>query len=258
MKNILSIAVLTFLAVKATAANETKLTFDNTQAWGVHEKHFLDTWQPKYIKRSSVNDSLKSFPKPPAHDSEAGKREMAYLLSLQKLRSPETEAIIEREKHVCGFWLSDYRMGLNESLDQLILDAYFDSRLWGFAGKHHFDRVRPSFLDSALKPSIANPPHPAYPSNHTFQAIVMAQILGKVFPEKSAEFMQDALNIARNREIAGVHYPSDTEASIVMAKEFLELLFANKSIQNQLNLVTKAQKTTNWRKAADTKDYKTA
>ena len=68
--------------------------------------------------------------------------------------------------------------------------------------------------------------------------------------------MQDALNIARNREIAGVHYPSDTEASIVMAKEFLELLFANKSFQNQLNLVTKAQKNTNWRKAADTKDYK--
>ncbi|NRA63769.1 MAG: hypothetical protein HRU19_04760 [Pseudobacteriovorax sp.] len=49
-----------------------------------------------------------------------------------------------------------------------------------------------------------------------------------------------------------------TFQAIVMAKEFLELLFANKSIQNQLNLVTKAQKTTNWRKAADTKDYKTA
>ena len=252
----LLLALLITTPVLAGTKIETKdLTFANTQTWGEHEAWFLKTWTPKYVGLKAFKSMLGDFPEPPALGSDAAKREIRYLLSLQNLRSKATEAVIEREKHVCGFWLDRYRLGLNTKLDSLILDAYFDSRLWGFAGKKYYNRVRPSFVSTKLKPSIDNPPHPAYPSNHTFQAIIMARILGEVFPASAHGFLESALNIARNREIAGVHYPSDTEASIVLADRFLSELWAVKTFQNALAEVKKTASSSQWRKRSDQADY---
>jgi hypothetical protein len=108
----------------------------------------------------------------------------------------------------------------------------------GFAGQHFKqvnDRRRPSHVAPALKPPIDVPGHGSYPSNHAAQAFLVMDALGAVFGTKkgAAERAQNAAmpavralaaRIAVNREIAGVHYPSDTEAGRELARKLLPIL----------------------------------
>jgi membrane-associated phospholipid phosphatase len=111
------------------------------------------------------------------------------------------------------------------------LVALFVAMNW----KSQFKRPRASQLCPALLPPIAVPGHASYPSGHSTQAHLMALCIGEVFaglPSTQQPLMQPiqddlwvlADRIARNREIAGLHYPSDTAAGIVLANQILPLL----------------------------------
>lgn len=94
----------------------------------------------------------------------------------------------------------------------------FDVSSIGMTLKRKFDRVRPSYLDSRIVPAIAVPEHAAYPSNHSLEAHFLALVLGELYPLQKAEFWKAADAIALNREIAGVHYRSDSQAGADMAR----------------------------------------
>ena len=83
---------------------------------------------------------------------------------------------------------------------------------YAYLAKKHFDRVRPSFLDEQITPCIPVPGHPAYPSGHATEAFSVALVLGHVEPVHAQAYLRVASTIAHNREIAGVHYRSDTLA----------------------------------------------
>jgi membrane-associated phospholipid phosphatase len=111
------------------------------------------------------------------------------------------------------------------------LVALFVAMNW----KSQFSRPRPSQLCPALLPPIAVPGHASYPSGHSTQAHLMALCMGEIFallPAAQQPLMQPiqadlwvlADRIARNREIAGLHYPSDSAAGVVLANQILPLL----------------------------------
>nr|WP_294552717.1 phosphatase PAP2 family protein [uncultured Rhodopila sp.] len=87
-----------------------------------------------------------------------------------------------------------------------------------------YQRPRPTQLCPALLPPIAVPGHAAYPSGHSTQAHLIASVLAQVFLEVpgaaplNADLTALADRIARNREIAGVHYPSDSAAGVKLAE----------------------------------------
>lgn len=89
--------------------------------------------------------------------------------------------------------------------------------------KNLYSRPRPSQLCPALLPPIEIPGHASFPSGHSTQAHLMALCTNDVFnglPQQST--MVDDLwtladCIARNREIAGLHYPSDSDAGEAIA-----------------------------------------
>ena len=97
--------------------------------------------------------------------------------------------------------------------------------------KNLYNRPRPSTLCPALLPPIAVPGHPAFPSGHSTQAHLMALCLNAVIADKPCppggdNPMNEVLTaladrIAYNREIAGLHYPSDSAAG----KELAGLMF---------------------------------
>ncbi|WP_146217116.1 phosphatase PAP2 family protein [Falsiroseomonas bella] len=93
------------------------------------------------------------------------------------------------------------------------------------------DRPRPSQVCAALRPAIEVPGHAAYPSGHATQAFLMAHVARAVLqgsPWEKAQEAVDALaaRIARNREIAGVHYRSDTEVGRELAEALRKALVA--------------------------------
>ena len=113
-----------------------------------------------------------------------------------------------------------------------------------YVAKKYYDRVRPSILaqelfeqdiiDSTLTTTIDIPGHPAYPSGHATQATFIAELLSYFDPIHRECYQRMADEIARNREVAGVHYRSDTLAGYQLGK-----FLAKKMIQN--NQVIKAK-----------------
>ena len=87
--------------------------------------------------------------------------------------------------------------------------------------------MRPSVLEPDIEPIIDVPPHPAYPSGHSTQLYFFAYVLSELVPSEREGFLEKAARVAKNREIAGVHYPSDTEAGRMLARQFVDLLFQN-------------------------------
>ena len=84
---------------------------------------------------------------------------------------------------------------------------------------------------------IPTPPHASYPSNHALQSQLVALALTALFTDaavrKAVGGVLDALadRIAANREVAGVHFQSDTRAGQKLAADILPLLRATKTYQ---------------------------
>lgn len=83
--------------------------------------------------------------------------------------------------------------------------------------KNYFDRARPFdiardygidlghiYLKSAQTPS--------YPSGHATQGMLLALVLGKMYPQLASKLLQVAKNMGLSRKLAKVHYESDIKA----------------------------------------------
>ncbi len=96
--------------------------------------------------------------------------------------------------------------------------------------KGQYKRPRPSMLRPALMPPIVVPGHASFPSGHATQAHLMALCMEDVLAGKphlaavKNNMKALAVRIARNREIAGLHYPSDSEAGMDLAVQIKPLL----------------------------------
>ena len=96
-----------------------------------------------------------------------------------------------------------------------------------FKGVHN--RPRPSHVCPALLPPLEVPGHASFPSGHATQAHLFARCAKDMLPVGQQTGMGIVLNalaarIARNREIAGLHYKSDTLAGEYLAGEIHKVL----------------------------------
>ena len=109
--------------------------------------------------------------------------------------------------------------------------------------KRIFARPRPSRLDPALVPPIEVPGHGSYPSGHACEAMLVALILEQVLPEQiipadaeTGPLRLMARRIARNREVLGLHYPSDTRCGFRIAARCLPLFLACPTVRGMPEL----------------------
>lgn len=63
---------------------------------------------------------------------------------------------------------------------------------------------------------------PSFPSGHSAQAQLIANVLSDKFPIHSSEFYQAAQNISDSRLVARVHYKSDSDAGLKLGNELYE------------------------------------
>ena len=116
--------------------------------------------------------------------------------------------------------------------------VYRDLGVVCFTFKLRYNRVRPSILAANMgrevKTVVAIPGHPAYPSGHATGAFTIAYILQELDPNNAETYREDALRIAQNREVGGLHYPSDTKAGRILARQIADSLLANPRFQQLL------------------------
>jgi membrane-associated phospholipid phosphatase len=84
--------------------------------------------------------------------------------------------------------------------------------------KLKFKRGRPQQVFPGLVPLVPSPWHASYPSGHSLQSQLTALSLGEVMPGAKDALIALAKRIGENREVAGVHYPSDTVAGRKIAE----------------------------------------
>ena len=229
------------LSGSASSREAEPLWFSTTQRW--------DPLPLSFLKKAPVIlpkdwETTIVLPVPPNHRSARTLVEIEYLVGLQATRTPADEARISGEADGNGWVFGKHRFADLLAGDKgpkskdLVIAAMEDLSPVIFKMKKKYDRVRPSFLDPRLKPAMKVPDHPAYPSGHAAQALFMAYLLAELDPSNRDVYLADAIAIAKRRELAGVHYPSDTAAGGLLARQMLDALLAQKQFQK---LVEKAR-----------------
>ena len=193
---------------------------------------------------------LPSFIKCPANSSDETKADLDYLLTLQNKR---TTADTTRAQYIAniGSWPNiinptdpDFLENRNQlfyiassvgswfnpesfpATTQLLMNCIQDIRVTEFRLKRYFKRPRPYHLEPKLKP-LTRINSPSFASGHTLWAFSEAFLFSELIPEKRGSFIVRAEEVRWSREIMGIHYPSDNEASRVIAWNLMNDWFKN-------------------------------
>jgi acid phosphatase (class A) len=214
---------------------------------------------PYYLE----NITLKDFqiPEPPANSSAQTRAELNYLLLLQQQR---TQNDIDNSLWMAGIYYNIrtkpedssytyYRQNLFHigrsvgswfNPQNLPVTADFMARVWHDASyfiwgfKYKYLRVRPYVLEESLH-NLEETNWAAYPSGHAANSYINAYLYQELAPEFTDVFLKDAYDMAHSREIIGVHYPSDSEASRMLARQFVNKLFENEKFLRDFEQVKK-------------------
>lgn len=103
------------------------------------------------------------------------------------------------------------------------------------ADKKFWHTRRPYLTDPRVK-LMVDPidASPAYPSGHTAQSRVLAEVLGMLVPNRLPALRARADAVARHRVEAGVHYPVDLDGGRMLAMLIVGAMLANDDFQDDM------------------------
>lgn len=217
-----------WLGVQRDSEVDARLTFSTTQIYNPGLKLFLE--RPLGIATSSFEAIVIKAPF--ENSSPETRAEIAYLHTLIDARTTSTVAAIRAEISIDAYQFGDITLSTLRTDPaytntwQLVSQSHY-----GFAGVIHqfkaqFDRVRPSYLDPSLSTVIDVPRHASYPRGHSSEAHLFALVLGALNPDQATVYIEGAAQVAYHREVAGLHYPSDSAAGAALATQYFEDLMA--------------------------------
>ena len=169
-----------------------------------------------YIDPSQA-DLNRILAPPSASDSDEGRADLEAVLAVQRSRTEGEVKSAQADSEESLFRFTDV-METEFKSENLPFTMTFFSNVYSdyhqavASAKSYFNRPRPFVADPDVKPVIKLPQDASYPSGHATFAYVNAILLAYMVPEKAAAIFERAAIFARNRVVAGVHYPTDVEA----------------------------------------------
>jgi membrane-associated phospholipid phosphatase len=141
-------------------------------------------------------------------------------------RAKMLDEIIKQSNSLASYWLGllMFNSKSHPATFDLINVALRVGQFAVMFFKHKYNRPRPSQLDPRIFPWIDVPGHPSYPSGHATEAHLLSLCLAEVVPDAKLPLTRLAKRVAENREIAGVHYRSDSDAGEKVAAGCLAVL----------------------------------
>jgi acid phosphatase (class A) len=186
----------------------------------------------------------------PANSSDQTRAELDFLLKLQENRTSEQ---IGRAEYIAQVGSSPLVINPLDSLydenlrhlfyiaepvgayynphnfpatTRLLLNCIQDIRATEFRLKRIFKRARPYHLEPRLQP-LARISSPSFASGHTLWAFTQAFLFSEIIPEHKDTFLTRAEEVRWSRELLGIHFPSDNEASRVVSWNLVRSWFNN-------------------------------
>lgn len=197
-------------------------------------------------KTDYAYDWAKVLPGPPTANSAQDIYDMSVVRSFQAEPNAERrrQAVLDN-----GFDpFASYRPIMGENFT--VLNNPEMGALWTYSGrqlsvnsnaaKDRFPRPRPFLASPEVKSCVDNlPGGSSYPSGHSAWGWISAQLLAKVYPDKTSQILERGREYGQSRVVCGVHYPSDVADGRLMGdaillglendSEFLRLLAAAKA-----------------------------
>jgi acid phosphatase (class A) len=183
----------------------------------------------------------RTLPPPPAAGSAEEKGELA---TLRRLIEATTPARMDRARwddaHEDPSIFDDAAgrklAGLPATWALLEL-VHNDADLAANLAKDHFARVRPWGADPSLPNCDAGKgkkPGRSYPSGHATLGYSVGWALAQLLPNRAPAILARARDYALSREICGVHFPSDVEASHLIGTLAAARLFADPRLADRI------------------------
>jgi acid phosphatase (class A) len=199
-----------------------KMQIDATYPWAAWRPDLFGMVALTEFCRTDWQEIKVNPPKP--FDTPEMFSEMTLLVaySLDK-RTEHAAEIIEQafSMHAYFAQLLMLTTGANPYALKIMEMAARVAEMVGVYYKLKFNRARPQQVFPAIVPLLNSPAHASYPSGHSLEAHLIALALAEVFPAAREVLLELARQIGRNREYAGLHFPSDTQAG----KDIAEAVF---------------------------------
>jgi hypothetical protein len=170
----------------------------------------------------------------PQNDSETTQNDLKSLVKLTENATAE-EILFARYVDDVSNMAQSFIDILSEGGHEVSMGDFFriDTQTEGllFFLKDIINRPRPYQLAKTFNYPLyplmqTNAMTAAYPSGHALTAFVMGEYYAKKYPNVAKKTRDLGARIAKSRELTGIHYPSDTQAS----KMICDLIFANNLI----------------------------
>ena len=100
--------------------------------------------------------------------------------------------------------------------------AFVDAAIACWDAKYAFWHIRPSQLDTELKPLFPPPNHPSYPAAHGCLSTAAATVLAASFPSDRERLLAHGKEAAEARVWAGIHYRYDIDAGQEIGRKVAE------------------------------------
>lgn len=174
-----------------------------------------------YMEEASLPPVLLA--PPPAEHSPAWKKEISEVRKAQHHLKKSEVAAMRNEQRVrvelmTGVIGPDFTAQNFPNTFLLLNHVLSDAEAVTAADKAYWNTRRPYIADPRVKLLVNGvDASPAYPSGHTTDSRVMAEVLGLLYPAKRAALRARAEEIAWRRVEAGVHYPVDLEGGRTLA-----------------------------------------
>jgi hypothetical protein len=178
------------------------------------------------------------IPKPfPNSNFETGK-DILITQGSTYIRNPSLERSIKKHDKDPAFAVKAYLdiFGL-EYDEKYITDILKQSTIVIKNIKNSFNRPRPKQLApyfgvelDVLGSKTNNTP--SYPSGHSTQSRLIAEIYGALYPDHRKNLIKAAEECGKGRVAAGFHYPSDHKAGVYLAKRMFSYLKEPKTNEN--------------------------
>ena len=141
----------------------------------------------------------------------------------RRLMMPE---IIAQAGDASRYWqaMLMFNSGSHPATFQLMTMAFHVGRFLAMNYKVKFNVPRPSQVSPAILPWLDPPAHASFPSGHALEGRLMSHVLADVVPEAEKALMALSKRVGENREIAGLHYSSDTLGGFDIARQAFPLL----------------------------------
>ncbi|MCL4677850.1 MAG: phosphatase PAP2 family protein [Alphaproteobacteria bacterium] len=248
MKNLFKLAFLAgslvfFAPVNAYAEDAAPPQFLSPEL--AHAQYPEDRWDPMMLQILEDGPLLLDrgitleLAPPPPNSSADTKSELDTVRRYEQyLRSPEQLAHIETENSMHRMYEPFEKAGLfisagNKPAVDIIDVAHIDLSYFIVKYKKAFNRVRPNTLAPDLNLIFDNPKHASYPSGHATQGYMTALILAALDPAHADQYKAFGFDMGLRREIAGVHYPSDSDIGRKLAQQVLEKLMEVPAFKEQ-------------------------